>query len=185
MSDIDVSRFKFFNGGSLWTVTFPTYSGDVSSLYINSSGLDGTGLLASVAEDIQGSALGGSFRLYATGGFSSGFPLDVDGTFLWMGSSANNGSRRSEPLAWNADADDVRIAIEDLLPDSASQGDVDRQNEICKAGTDVVGPGLSRGVSVVYTCVEIRTLNFDVRGFSLLRVRRIIRCIIRQKCRTE
>lgn len=131
MSGVDVSRFKFFNGGSLWTVMFPTYSGDVSSLHINSSGLDGTGLLASVAEDIQGSALGGYFSLYATRGFSSGFPLDVDGTFLWMESSANNGSRRSEPLAWNAEADDIRMAIEDLLPDSAAQGDDDKTQMIC------------------------------------------------------
>lgn len=139
MSDVDVSRFKFFNGGSLWTITFPMYSGDVSSLYINASGLDGTGLLASVAEDFQGSALGGYFRLYATGGFASGFPLDVDGTFLWADSSTNNGSRRSEPLAWNAEDDDVLAAIEDLLPESASQGGMIEHKRYIKAGAGV-GP---------------------------------------------
>ena len=124
MSDIDVMRFKFFNGGSVWTVTFPTYSGDVPSLNINSSGLDGTNILASVDEDVKGSTLGGYFRLYSTGGLSSGFPLDDDGLFLWAGSADNNGSMRSEPLAWNADTDDVRMAVEDLLPEVASQGDV-------------------------------------------------------------
>lgn len=127
MSGIDVTRFKFFSGGSLWTVTFPTYSGDISSLYINSSSLDGTSVLASVDEDVKGSALGGHFRLYSTGGFASGFPLDDDGMFLWKGGEDNNGSRRSESLAWNADADDVRMAVEDLLPESASQGDVDKR----------------------------------------------------------
>lgn len=111
---VDVSRFKFLNGGSLWTVTFPANGGDVDALFLNASGLSGTGLLASVSEDVVGSALGGSFRLYYNG--HSGALVGDEGE--------TNSTGRSEPLAWNAEADEVRWAIETLLPDYASQGDV-------------------------------------------------------------
>lgn len=119
--DIDVTRFGFLNGGSLWAITFPSDSGNVDSLYLNVTGLRGTDLLASVSEDVSGSTLGGSFRLYSNrGGYgSSGFPIDEDGTHL---GAAENGTGRSEPLAWNAEAGDVRAAVENLLPEYSSQG---------------------------------------------------------------
>lgn len=122
MPDIDISRFEFLNGGSLWTITFPGESGDVSSLYLNASGLSGTRVLAAVSEDVTGSILGGSFRLYSNGGFDAGFPLATDGTYLDIQDTENNGTGRSDFLPWDAEADDVRAAIEGLLPNYASQG---------------------------------------------------------------
>lgn len=107
----------------MWTVTFPTDSGDVPSLYLNASGLSGTGVLAMVSEDVAGSTLDGSFRLYSNGGYASGFPLDADAAYLSIEDAENNGTGRSEPLAWNAEAEDVRVAIEGLLPEYASQGE--------------------------------------------------------------
>lgn len=120
---LEVSRFDLLNEGSLWTITFPAASGDVSSLYLNASGLTGTGLVAAVSEDIAGSSLGGSFYLYSNGGSRAGFPLDAEGAYLGTEDKTSNGTGRSEPLAWNAEADDVRMAIEGLLP-SYSQGEM-------------------------------------------------------------
>lgn len=79
--------------------------------------------MASVSEDVPGSTLGGTFRLYSNrGGYSSsGFPIDAGGTHLG-GGGADNGTGRSEPLAWNAEADDIRVALEDLLPEYSQQG---------------------------------------------------------------
>lgn len=124
---LEVSRFEFLNGGSLWTITFPSTSGDVASLYLNASGVTGTGVLATVSEDITGSSLGGSFYLYSNGGSRAGFPVDAEGVYLGTEDRTNNGTGRSEPLAWNAEADDVRAAIEGLLPSYASQGEKDCQ----------------------------------------------------------
>lgn len=120
---LEVSRFELLNGGSLWTITFPAASGDVASLYLDASGLNGTGLIAAVSEDIAGSTLGGSFYLYSNGGSSAGFPVDAEGAFLKTEDKTNNGTGRSEPLAWNAEADDVRVAIEGLLPNYAFEGE--------------------------------------------------------------
>lgn len=93
-------------------------------MYLNVSGLGGTGVLASVFEDVAGSILGGTFRLYCDGGYDSGSPLDADGAYLWAVDVGHNCSGRSEPLVWNAEEDDVRAAIEGVLPDYTSQGGV-------------------------------------------------------------
>lgn len=79
--------------------------------------------MASVSEDVPGSSLGGTFRLYSNhGGYgSSGFPIDVGGTYLG-GGGADNSTGRSEPLAWNSEADDIRVAVEDLLPEYPQRG---------------------------------------------------------------
>lgn len=119
---LEVSRFELLNGGSLWTITFPAASGDVDPLYLNVSGLTGTGLVAAVSEDVAGSSLGGSFYLYSNGGSRAGFPVDVEGAYIGAEDKASNITGRSEALAWNAEADDVRMAIEDLLPSYASEG---------------------------------------------------------------
>lgn len=119
---LDVSRFELLNGGSLWTVTFPAASGDVASLALDAAGLAGTRLLATVAEDTNGDGLGGSFYLYSNGGSPAGFPIDAEGANLSTNDMVNNGTGSSEPLQWNAAADDVRVAIEGLLPDYVSSG---------------------------------------------------------------
>lgn len=119
---LDVSRFDLLNGGSMWTVTFPAANEDVASLELDVAGLTGTGLLATVSEDIAGSGLGGSFFLYSNGGSPAGFPIDAEGAYLGTEDTENNGIGRSEPLQWNAAEDDVRVAIEGLLPTFVSQG---------------------------------------------------------------
>lgn len=119
----DVSRSEFLNGGSQWTITFPAASGDVASLYLDPSGLSGTGLLAAVSDDITGSSLGGSFYLYSNGGSGQGYPVDADNAFLGVDDHENNGTGRSQSLAWNAEPYDVQAAIETLLPSIAAQGD--------------------------------------------------------------
>lgn len=113
----DVSRSEFLNGGSQWTVTFPAAGGDVASLYLDTSALTGTRVLAAVSDDIAGSSLGGSFYLYSNGGSSEG-----NNAFLQADEKKNNGTGRSQPLAWNAEPNDVRTAIEGLLPYIASEG---------------------------------------------------------------
>lgn len=119
---LDVSRFELLNGGSLWTVTFPAASGDVASLALDAADLASTGLLATVSEDTSGSSLGGSFYLYSNGGSPAGFPIDAEGAYLRTEDKENNGTGRSDPLLWNATADDVRVAIEGLLPSYVSTG---------------------------------------------------------------
>lgn len=121
---LEVSRFELLNGGSLWTITFPAASGDVDPLYLNASGLTGTGLVAEVSEDVAGSSLGGSFYLYSNGGARAGFPVDAEGAYIGTEDKASNGTGRSEALAWNAEADDVRVAIEGLLPSYAIEGEI-------------------------------------------------------------
>ena len=119
---VDVSRFELLNGGSLWTVTFPAASGDVVSLDLDAAGLFGTGLLATISEDNSGGGLGGSFYLYSNGGSAAGFPIDAEGVYLSAEDVVNNGTGRSEPLQWDATADDVRVAIEGLLSNYVSSG---------------------------------------------------------------
>lgn len=120
---LNVTRFEFLNGGSLWTVTFPAASGDVPSLAVNASSLSGTGLLAAVSVDTTGSSLGGSFYLYSNGGSSAGYPVDADGAYLGVVDRESNGTGRSQRLAWNAEADDVKVAVEELLPLYAAAGE--------------------------------------------------------------
>lgn len=121
---LDVSRFELLNGGSLWTVTFPAASGDVASLDLDAAGLVGTELHATVSEETSGGGLSGSFYLYSNGGSSAGFPIDAEGVFLSTEDMEHNGTGRSEPLQWNAAEDDVRVAIEGLLPNYASPGNI-------------------------------------------------------------
>lgn len=88
------------------------------------AGLTGTGLLATVSEDTSGGGLGGSFCLYSNGGSPAGFPIDAEGGYVSTEDKVNNGTGRSEPLQWNAAADDVRVAIEGLLPTYVSEGNL-------------------------------------------------------------
>lgn len=105
----------------MWTVTFAAGSGDVESLYLNSTGLVGTQLSALVFEDTAGSALGGTYRLYAGGSYASRFPLDDDLANVET-EAKSNGTGRSEPLEWNAKAEDVQVEINGLLPEYSSEG---------------------------------------------------------------
>lgn len=134
MPDVDVSRFEFLNGGSLWTMTFAAGSGDVASLYLNTSGLSGTSVLASVAEDVAGSTLGGSFRLFSGDGYNTRLSPDADEYLRTVNDTGQATTMRSEPLAWNAEEDDVRMAIEGLLPDFSHEGTV---TAIGRAGTSL------------------------------------------------
>lgn len=122
MPDVDVSRFELLDGGSQWTVTFPADAGDVPSLFLDSSGLSGTMLLASVSEDVAGEILGGTFQLYSNDGSGSGFPAGNEGRYLGLQNKGQNSTGRSTPLAWNSNVNDVRKALEFLLPSYASQG---------------------------------------------------------------
>ena len=122
--DLDVSRFELLNGGSLWTVTFPAANGDVASLDLDAAGLAGTDLLATVSEETSGGGPSGSFYLYSNGGSSAGFPIDAEGAQVSTEDMVNNGTGRSEPLPWNAAEDDVRVAIEGLLPNYVSPGNI-------------------------------------------------------------
>lgn len=126
---LEVSRFELLNEGSLWTVTFPAISGDVASLDLDAADLTGTGLLATVSEDTSGSGLSGSFYLYSNGGSPAGFPIDAEGAYLGTEDKENNGTGRSELLQWNAAADDVRVAIEGLLPIYVSPGNDHQSTE--------------------------------------------------------
>ena len=144
MPDVDVSRFGFLNGGSQWTVKFPSDAGDVPLLLLNATGLIGTRLLASVSESVAGATLGGSFQLYSGGGYSSGFPLSADEKYSGIKKYDRTSTERSEPLAWNSDAKDVRTAFALLLPSYASQGDQERVDEM---GLDLVS---RRGTVCIY-----------------------------------
>lgn len=119
---LEVARHDLLNEGAQWTVTFPAANGSVASLYVDSSGLSGTGVAAIVSEEQPGSSLGGSFYLYSNGGSSAGFPIDAEGAYVGAEAGENNSTGRSEPLAWDAAAADVQAAIEDLLPSYVSSG---------------------------------------------------------------
>lgn len=106
----------------MWVVTFAAGSGDVESLYLNDTGLSGTRLSASVAEDTVGSALGGTYRLYLGSGHAPKFPLDANGAYLGATGTNDNETVRSEPLVWNASVQDVQVAINALLPTYAAEG---------------------------------------------------------------
>ncbi|CAM9426180.1 unnamed protein product, partial [Ectocarpus fasciculatus] len=164
---LDVTRFEFLNGGSLWTVTFPAASGDVPSLAVNASGLSGSGLLAAVSEDTAGSSLGGSFYLYSNGGSSAGYPVDAEGAYLGVVDRENNGTGRSQRLGWNADADDVRVAVEELLPLYAAAGDisVSRSNSSNTTslwdGNDGRGGGYTWTITFPLSARDAPELGFD------------------------
>lgn len=123
VSQVEVTRFPFLNGGSMWAVTFATGSGDMESLHLNSTGLVGTQLSTLVLEDTAGNALDGTYRLYTGGGYASGFPLDANLIHIEK-KGGNNGSGRSDPLEWNAKAEDVQSAINGLLPEYSSEGGI-------------------------------------------------------------
>lgn len=122
MSNIEVSRFPFLNGGSLWAVTFAAGSGDVDSLYFNGTGLSGTSLRAALYEDIAGSAIGGTFRLYSGASYVSEFPPDASDPYLEGLGSNGSITGRSDRLEWNASAEDVQAAVNGLFDSSSSQG---------------------------------------------------------------
>lgn len=122
MPDVDVSRFEFLNGGSQWTVTFPADAGDVPSLFLDSSGLSGTMLLASVSEDVAGEILGGTFQLYSNDGYDFGLPAGNERLHLGLQNKGHNSMERSTPLNWNSSVNDVRKALEFLLPSHPYQG---------------------------------------------------------------
>lgn len=113
--DVTVSKFPFLNEGSLWEITFDADAGDVKLLGCNFKGLHGTSILSSIAEDVRGSVLGGTFRLYSSDAFA--FPSSTS-----MSGIDVVGKGRSAPLAWNATASDIRAAIEKLLPHASAQG---------------------------------------------------------------
>ncbi len=119
---LEVARYDLLNEGAQWTVTFPAATGNIASLYVDSSGLSGTGVLATVSEDWSGSSLGGSFYLYSNGGSSAGFPIDAEGVYVGTEAGENNSTGRSEPLVWDATEADIQAAIEDLLPSYVSSG---------------------------------------------------------------
>lgn len=95
----------------------------MDSLYLNSTGLTGTQVRAIVLEDTAGSTLGGTYRLYAGGEYRSGLPLSSDQVYVdSIGTGDSNGTGRSAPLVWNAEAIDVQAAINALLPEYSAEG---------------------------------------------------------------
>lgn len=121
VSDVEVSRFPFLNGGSSWAITFADGSGPVEPLSINSTNLHGTGLQAYISEDTAGSFLGGTFRLYTNDGDGSRYLLGANETKFAEGRDDEE-TGRSRALAWNAPATDIEDAINDLFPAFAAQG---------------------------------------------------------------
>lgn len=82
-------------------------------LMINGSGLHGTGLSVHVSQDVAGSVLGGTFRLYTGEGYGPRSLLDEGDMRTRIGSIDR--TIRSNPLDWNASASDVERAIHDVL----------------------------------------------------------------------
>ncbi|CAM9289154.1 unnamed protein product, partial [Phaeothamnion confervicola] len=65
--DVEVTRFGYGDGGSLWTVVFVDPAVDVDLMAIDAAGLSGTDLDARVIRDVHAEAVTGVFNLYYPG----------------------------------------------------------------------------------------------------------------------